>query len=124
MKEFIIVGIGSFFGGGLRYAVGRIVGVGASTAFPLSTFVVNIVGCLLIGMLSTIALRQGWLTPTMRLLLITGFCGGFTTFSTFISENMNLCSYGHQLMSLAYMSASIIVGIAAFWLGCMIIKIL
>ena len=124
MKEFIIVGIGSFFGGGLRYAVGRIVGVGASTVFPLSTFVVNIVGCLLIGMLSTIALRQGWLTPTMRLLLITGFCGGFTTFSTFISENVNLCSSGHQLMSLAYMSASIIVGIAAFWLGCMIIKIL
>ena len=124
MKEFIIVGIGSFFGGGLRYAVGRIVGVGASTAFPLSTFVVNIVGCLLIGMLSTIALRQGWLTPTMRLLLITGFCGGFTTFSTFIGENVNLCSSGHQLMSLAYMSASIIVGIAAFWLGCMIIKIL
>ena len=124
MKEFIIVGIGSFFGGGLRYAVGRIVGVGASTAFPLSTFVVNIVGCLLIGMLSTIALRQGWLTPTMRLLLITGFCGGFTTFSTFISENVNFCSSGHQLMSLAYMSASIIVGIAAFWLGCMIIKIL
>lgn len=124
MKEFIIVGIGSFFGGGLRYAVGRIVGAGASIAFPLSTFVVNIVGCLLIGMLSTIALRQGWLTPTMRLLLITGFCGGFTTFSTFISENVNLCSSGHQLMSLAYMSASIIVGIAAFWLGCMIIKIL
>lgn len=124
MKEFIIVGIGSFFGGGLRYAVGRIVGVGTSTVFPLSTFVVNIVGCLLIGMLSTIALRQGWLTPTMRLLLITGFCGGFTTFSTFISENVNLCSSGHQLMSLAYMSASIIVGIAAFWLGCMIIKIL
>ena len=124
MKEFIIVGIGSFFGGGLRYAVGRIVGVGASTAFPLSTFVVNIVGCLLIGMLSTIALRQGWLTPTMRLLLITGFCGGFTTFSTFISENVNLYSSGHQLMSLAYMSASIIVGIVAFWLGCMIIKIL
>ena len=124
MKEFIIVGIGSFFGGGLRYAVGRIVGVGASTAFPLSTFVVNIVGCLLIGMLSTIALRQGWLIPTMRLLLITGFCGGFTTFSTFISENVNLYSSGHQLMSLAYMSASIIVGIAAFWLGCMIIKIL
>ena len=124
MKEFIIVGIGSFFGGGLRYAVGRIVGVGTSTVFPLSTFVVNIVGCLLIGMLSTIAMRQGWLTPTMRLLLITGFCGGFTTFSTFISENVNLCSSGHQLMSLAYMSASIIVGIAAFWLGCMIIKIL
>ena len=124
MKDFIIVGIGSFFGGGLRYAVGRIVGVGTSTDFPISTFVVNIVGCLLIGMLSTIALRQGWLTPTMRLLLITGFCGGFTTFSTFISENVNLCSSGHQLMSLAYMSASIIVGIAAFWLGCMIIKIL
>lgn len=124
MKEFIIVGIGSFFGGGLRYAVGRIMGVGASTAFPISTFVVNIVGCLLIGMLSTIALRQGWLTPTMRLLLITGFCGGFTTFSTFISENVNLCSSAHQLMSLAYMSASIIVGIVAFWLGCMIIKIL
>ncbi|MCI6559328.1 MAG: CrcB family protein [Prevotella sp.] len=124
MKEFIIVGIGSFFGGGLRYAVGRIVGVGTSTVFPLSTFVVNIVGCLLIGMLSTIALRQGWLTPTMRLLLITGFCGGFTTFSTFISENVNLCSSAHQLMSLAYMSASIIVGIVAFWLGCMIIKIL
>ena len=86
MKELLIVSLGSFFGGGMRYGVSKLIATHASLNFPLGTFTVNVLGCLLLGFLSGLNVGSGWLSPSAKLLLTTGFCGGFTTFSTFIDR--------------------------------------
>ena len=121
MKDLLLVCIGSFIGGGLRFGVSRLMTLFTATALPLGTFVVNVVGCLLIGLLSGVSASGGWLSPSVRLLLTTGFCGGFTTFSTFMNESATLATDGCALTSLVYMAASLLVGFAAVvvghWLG-------
>lgn len=87
MKEILIVSIGSFFGGGMRYWISKMVQSCTVIAFPFGTMAVNVAGCLIIGFLSGLNWREGgWMSPSAKLLLTTGFCGGFTTFSTFINE--------------------------------------
>lgn len=117
-KEFLIVGAGSFVGGGLRYVVGRLCSMWlAWLAFPVGTFMVNIVGCLLIGFLSGLQWTQGMMNDTTKLLLVTGFCGGFTTFSTFMNENATLARDGNMTMMAVYTLASIVVGFLCVILG-------
>ena len=83
MKEVLIVSIGSFFGGGLRYWISKMVQSCSLIAFPFGTMTVNVLGCFIIGFLSGISWNGGgWMNPSTKLLLTTGFCGGFTTFST------------------------------------------
>ena len=117
MKEFLMVGIGSFMGGGLRYLVGKGISLwlGAVT-FPLATMVVNVVGCFLMGFLWT-WLPSASLPPSSRMLLMTGFCGGFTTFSTFVNENYLLMRGGQWLLLLLYSAASFLLGMLAFACG-------
>lgn len=116
MKELLLVSIGSFFGGGLRYLVSKVVSTLVATALPLPTLIVNVVGCFLIGLLSGMSLANN-ISPTTKLLLTTGFCGGFTTFSTFMNENL-LLARGSQLpLSFGYTILSIILGLAALMLG-------
>ena len=79
--------LGSAVGGGCRFLVSKVVTENTASTFPWGTFVVNLVGCLLIGVLFGLAERGVSLSPQMKALLITGFCGGFTTFSTFAHEN-------------------------------------
>ena len=87
MKEILIVSIGSFFGGGMRYWISKMVQSCTVIAFPFGTMAVNMLGCLIIGFLSGLNWREGgWMSPSAKLLLTTGFCGGFTTFSTFMNE--------------------------------------
>ena len=89
MKEVLIVSIGSFFGGGMRYWVSKMVQSCTVIAFPFGTMAVNVAGCLIIGFLSGLNWREGgWMSPSAKLLLTTGFCGGFTTFSTFMNEEL------------------------------------
>ena len=91
MKEILIVSIGSFFGGGMRYWVSKMVQSCTVIAFPFGTMAVNVAGCLIIGFLSGLNWREGgWMSPSAKLLLTTGFCGGFTTFSTFMNEGAGL----------------------------------
>ena len=86
MKEILIVSIGSFFGGGMRYWISKFVQSCTVIAFPFGTMAVNVAGCLIIGFLSGLNWREGgWMSPSAKLLLTTGFCGGFTTFSTFMN---------------------------------------
>ena len=80
MREFFIVGLGSFLGGSSRYAVSQAMKMLLGSATPLGTLTVNVVGCFLIGLLSAVSADSRWLSPSLRLILITGFCGGFTTF--------------------------------------------
>lgn len=85
--NLLYVMLGSAIGGGCRFLVSKVVTDNTASVFPLGTFAVNLVGCLLIGVLFGLAGRGVSLSPQMKALLITGFCGGFTTFSTFAHEN-------------------------------------
>ena len=121
MKELLLVCIGSFFGGGMRYLVAlfheRLTGPSAVACglFPWATFAVNVIGCLLIGLFTGIA-ASGHLPAQWKLVLITGFCGGFTTFSTFMNENY-LLGKDHLLMLAIYTLASLALGMAALVVG-------
>lgn len=116
MKELLIVSLGSFVGGGMRYLVTRLVGEWSAMPFPFGTFIVNIVGCLLIGLLSGWVMG-GHLSPQIKLLLVTGCCGGFTTFSTFMNENFLLGRDGQMLIALLYTAMSFLLGLGAVALG-------
>lgn len=116
-KDFLIVGAGSFLGGGLRFLVSRALAATTATPFPAGTFAVNIVGCLLIGFLSSLHYPGGMLSPTTRLLLTTGFCGGFTTFSTMMNENVALLKDGNITTFALYTVGSILMGGAAVVVG-------
>ncbi len=110
-----------FLGGGagsvLRYLVGLWVG---STAFPWATFAVNAVGSLAIGLFGGWASRFGW-SEALRLSLVVGLCGGFTTFSTFSKESLALIEGGSYGLFTLYVAGSVALGIAAtalgFWLA-------
>ena len=115
IREFLIVGAGSFIGGGLRYVVSRLLPVAAG--LPLGTLAVNVVGCFLIGLLYGLKWDGGLMSPTTRLLLTTGFCGGFTTFSTFINETGTLIKDGNLLTPALYLLLSLVVGFIALLLG-------
>ena len=114
MKEILLVGIGSCVGGVLRYLVSLMM-KSAAGGFPWGTFTVNILGCLLIGLL------WGWgsrsLSPQLMLLLSVGLCGGFTTFSTFTRESLSLLQGGSHLLFTLYVAGSIVLGIGATALG-------
>lgn len=116
LKEFLIVGTGSFFGGGLRYAVSQVVRLPWCEAFPAATMTVNILGSFIIGFVYALGM-PAWLSPTTRLLLTTGFCGGFTTFSTFMNENLTLLKSGHYTLFCLYTLLSIAAGLLFVALG-------
>lgn len=111
---FLLVFLGSGLGGVLRYALSQWL----NGTYPLGTFAANVLGCFLIGLLSHIL-------PTdnhSRFLLITGFCGGFTTFSTFINENLLYMRSGQLLLVLAYTALSLILGTLAAYIGMKILN--
>ena len=87
--------------------------------FPFGTFTVNIIGCFLIGLLSAYFLK---VDNYLKFLLITGFCGGFTTFSTFSAENYSLWQNGSYLILIFYILSSVIVGLFAVFTGFQMIK--
>lgn len=119
MKELLLVSIGSFFGGGARYLVSKAVQTWVAVSFPWGTMVVNIVGCFLIGLLSGMSLG-GHISPTTKLVLVTGFCGGFTTFSTFMNENLLLGRGGAILPAILYTLLSLALGLMAVVAGYLI----
>lgn len=119
MKELLLVSIGSFFGGGARYLVSKAVQTWVAVSFPWGTMVVNIVGCFLIGLLSDMSLG-GHISPTTKLVLVTGFCGGFTTFSTFMNENLLLGRGGAILPAILYTLLSLALGLMAVVAGYLI----
>jgi CrcB protein len=115
IKQLILVGLGGGIGSIMRFLVSKI--PFAQSSFPWATFIVNITGCFLIGLLIGLSVRYRFLDADMRLLLVTGFCGGFTTFSTFSAENVYLYQSGNYLPLAFYVLLSIIAGFAAVFLG-------
>lgn len=117
MKTVFIIFAGSGLGGVLRYLVQKAFVDMGYTAFPAGTFVVNILGCFLIGFFGALAEKNNLLTAEWRLALTTGFCGGFTTFSTFANENMALLRNGDYFYFGLYIILSVVLGIAAVIVG-------
>ncbi len=85
-------------------------------SFPWATLLVNLLGSLLIGFLTGFVARET-LSPEMKLLLVTGFCGGFTTFSTFANESFSMMKSGDALMAALYIGASVVIGVLAVYVG-------
>lgn len=117
LKMILIVFAGSGTGGVCRYLLHKYVGSIIQAVFPWGTFAVNMIGCFIIGALFTMGQKNDAFTEEWRLLLATGFCGGFTTFSAFSLENMNLLRDGHYLIFLLYAGGSILAGLAAVFGG-------
>ena len=116
MSAYLWVGLGGFLGSMARHAIAVGVPPAASGRFPLATFAVNCIGCLLIGILAG-AFARVPATESVRLFLVTGVLGGFTTFSAFGLESINLLRRGEIGFALLYILGSVVVGIAAVWLG-------
>jgi CrcB protein len=123
MIKFIFVGLGGALGSILRHLIATHTAKNYSREFPLATFLINITGCILIGFLIGLAERFQWLNTHTRLFLITGFCGGYTTFSAFSSENLQLFQNNNQLTLWSYIIFSIVFGIIGVWLGSLLSKI-
>jgi CrcB protein len=121
MYKMLLVFIGGGSGSVLRYLIGRYFEFTEKDIFS-GTFMVNIIGSLLIGIFFGLAEKNHVLSPNQTLLLATGFCGGFTTFSTFALENTALLKSGNYLQLFFYITATIIVGIAAVFLGMFLTK--
>ena len=116
MKSFLIVFLGGGLGSGLRYLV-TITMNQYSKVLPLGTFTVNMLGCLLIGLILGYAQKENTLTSNQTLLLATGFCGGFTTFSAFANENLELIKNGELFNFSVYTIGSVLIGILAVFIG-------
>ncbi len=116
MKQLLLVILGGGIGSGLRYLISKYLNP-AISGFYLGTFVVNVVGCLVIGLILGASLRNEYTSPTQTALLATGFCGGFTTFSTFGLEQFLLLREGSYLPLISYTLGSLVAGVLAVWLG-------
>lgn len=116
MKEILYVGAGSAAGGLLRYYTGKLLTLISPYPFPLGTFVINILGSLLIGYVYGMA-SKGTTHPGLFLILTTGFCGGFTTFSAFSMENILLLKNGQYMTAGLYITASVVLGLLACLAG-------
>lgn len=114
------IAIGSALGGVSRYAMTAFVQDRANSTFPFGTLAVNVLGCLLIGVI--IQLATGRYSSATQALLTTGFCGGFTTFSTFSYETVRLIQEGLWQRAAAYVVASVVLGLGAFWIGITLVR--
>lgn len=118
MKGIFLVALGGAFGSVARYKLsGWVLHHTVDWKFPAGTFAVNVLGCLVAGVLAGVVEKHGVLSPETRLLLFTGVLGGFTTFSAFGLETMFLLKRGDILVAGMNIVLSVIVGLLALWLG-------
>ena len=112
MIECLFVGIGGFIGSVCRYLIG-LIPVSSSNGFPVKTLVINVAGAFAIGIIAAAATKNAAIDQRLILLLKTGICGGFTTFSTFALEVTDLIRAGSFITAAAYIALSIVLGTAA-----------
>ena len=117
MRLALLVGLGGFVGAIGRYWVGGLVQARSGSSFPAGTLAVNVVGCFAIGVLSELAESRGALSPAARATLMIGLLGGFTTFSAFGNETLNLLRDREWLAAGGNIAANVVLAIVAVWAG-------
>jgi fluoride exporter len=123
LRPFLIVGFGGFIGTVARYSISRYFQENLTTIFPWSTFLINIAGSLLIGIIYGISEKNDLISPDMRLFLAVGICGGFTTFSTFSNDAFLLMRSQEWMRFALYTTLSFFLGLLAVYFGRIITKI-
>lgn len=121
MAECIVVGAGGFIGAVCRYLIGWIP-LNEGCTFPVKTFIINIAGSFLIGIIAALAMKADWLNPRTVLFLKVGICGGFTTFSSFALETEDLIKGGKVKIAVLYAVLSVVCGVIAVFAGQGIIR--
>ena len=117
MRLIALVAVGGALGSVLRHLLGGLVPQRAGAIFPWGTLAVNLAGCFAIGLVSELAESRGAMDPGTRALLVVGLLGGFTTFSAFGNETLNLLRDGERLLAGFNVCANVVIGLAAVWLG-------
>jgi CrcB protein len=123
IKPFLLIGLGGMIGSISRYALQMLISGRTFNLFPWGTFTVNITGCLLIGLLVGLESRHGLISDPAKWLLITGFCGGFTTFSTYSIEGLGLLEQQQYLLFFGYAGGSVVAGLLATFIGYSIVRL-
>lgn len=115
--NILLIAIGGAAGSVCRYLLSSAVLRAAGTLFPLGTFVVNVAGCLAFGVIAGASQGRFSLSPEVRALLLAGFLGGFTTFSSYMNESVVLVREGQFLWAMLNLAGQVVVGFVTFWLG-------
>ncbi|NLM07019.1 MAG: fluoride efflux transporter CrcB [Tissierellia bacterium] len=121
MDKIIAVAIGGSIGAVGRYLIG-LIPMKMENGFPLNTFIINVIGAFVIGLISATALKNTGFNKNLELFLKTGLCGGFTTFSTFSLESFNLLQSGNFITSIIYIILSLTISLLAIVLAYSLIK--
>lgn len=117
IKSLLIVGTGSFIGGAMRYLLSTLMKSVCGQGFPWGTLMVNLLGCFLFGVVFAVFGKSSATDNTLYLLLTTGVCGGFTTFSTFANESVQMLQQGNTWGFVGYVATSVVAGLALIALG-------
>ena len=111
MLNCLVVGAGGFVGAVCRYLIG-LVPIQENFIFPIKTFGINVLGCILIGVITVMSMKNANISPQVLLFLKVGVCGGFTTFSTFALETSDLMKNGHSGLAFLYVIGSVLIGVS------------
>ena len=121
-KTLLLVALGGAIGSTLRYLTSVFVSKYWQHHFPLATLITNVLGCFLIGLIIGFLYKTNLQNTDLKWLLVTGFCGGYTTFSTFSFENITLFQNNNSLIAFGYIGLSLLMGLFAVWLGLYLTK--
>ncbi|MCT4603034.1 MAG: fluoride efflux transporter CrcB [Marinifilum sp.] len=123
LRTLLLIGMGGFLGSISRFLIGQGLHRIFDTIFPIGTMTVNVVGSFIIGVVYSLAERDNLISPEIRMFLAVGFCGGFTTFSSFAFDKLNLLKDSGFLYLSMYLGGSVFLGLLAVYLGTQIHKL-